>query len=106
MSNYIRYNDTIAFHPGYFIREIIDYKGLSQEDFAKRLGTTPKNISLILRGEQRLTVNMATKLSRMLGTSITYWLNLQNTFDVKKAEAMYEEGLQEGKSVCYKKNRQ
>ena len=24
MSNYIEYNDTIAFHPGYYIKEIID----------------------------------------------------------------------------------
>lgn len=43
MSNYIEYNDKIAFHPGYYIKEIIEESGLSQKDFANRLDTTPKN---------------------------------------------------------------
>ena len=36
MSNYIEYNDKIAFHPGYYIIEIIAESGLSQKDFANR----------------------------------------------------------------------
>ena len=54
MSNYIEYNNKIAFHPGYYIKEIVEESGLTQEDFAKRLDTTPKNLSLLLRGEQSL----------------------------------------------------
>ena len=33
MGNYIEYNDTIAFHPGYYIKELVDESGLTQEDF-------------------------------------------------------------------------
>ena len=40
MSNYIEYDDRIAFHPGYYIKEIIDESGLTQRDFAYRLDTT------------------------------------------------------------------
>ena len=54
MSNYIEYNDTVAFHPGYYIKEIVEESGLTQEDFAKRLDTTPKNLSLLTQCE-RLT---------------------------------------------------
>ena len=36
MSNYIEYEDTVAFHPGYYIEEIIEDSGLNQKDFAKR----------------------------------------------------------------------
>lgn len=86
MSNYIEYNDKIAFHPGYYIKEIIDESGLTQEDFAKRLATTPKNLSCLIRGKQSLSNDIAMKLSRMLGTSISYWLNLQNTYDSLIAE--------------------
>lgn len=86
MSNYIEYNDTIAFHPGYYIKEIVDESGLTQKDFAKRLDTSQKNLSLLLRGEQSLSVYIAIKLSRMLGTSVSYWLNLQNTYDTLIAE--------------------
>ena len=51
MSNYIEYNDKIAFHPGYYLKELVDESGLTQEDFANRLGTTPKNLSILIRGE-------------------------------------------------------
>ncbi|MCR5587126.1 MAG: HigA family addiction module antidote protein [Lachnospiraceae bacterium] len=93
MSNYIEYKDTIAFHPGYYIKEIIDDSGLTQADFAKRLGTTPKNLSILIRGEQSLSIDIAMKLSRMLGTSVSYWLNLQNGFDSLLAEFRSDEEL-------------
>jgi len=81
MSNYVEFENRIAFHPGYYIKEYIDEIGLTQEDFANRLGTTPKNISYIIRGEQSISIDIANKLSRMIGTSVKYWLNLQNEYD-------------------------
>ena len=81
MSNYIEYRDKIAFHPGYYLKEIIDESGLTQEDFAKRLGITPKNLSILVRGEQSMSIDIATKLSGMLGTTCAYWLNLQQAYD-------------------------
>lgn len=93
MSNYIEYNDKIAFHPGYYLKELVDESGLTQEDFAKRLGTTPKNLSILIRGEQSLSIDIATKLSRMYGTTIAYWLNLQQAYDEKLAEIQSEEEL-------------
>lgn len=81
MSNYVEFENKIAFHPGYYIKEYIDEVGLTQEDFANRLGTTPKNISYIIRGEQSISIDIANKLSRMIGTSVKYWLNLQNEYD-------------------------
>lgn len=99
MSNYVEYNNKIAFHPGYYIKEIVDETGLTQEDFAKRLDTTPKNLSLLIRGEQSLSVDIAKKLSRLLGTSIKYWLNLQNSYDALIAEFDSEKELDEERKV-------
>jgi addiction module HigA family antidote len=99
MSNYVEFNDKIAFHPGYYIKEIIDDSGLTQEDFAKRLDTTPKNLSYLVRGEQNLSVDIAMKLSRMLGTSINYWLNLQQTYDTLIAEMNYQEEIEKEREV-------
>ena len=75
MSNYFEYNDKIAFHPGYYVKEIVDEYGLTQEDFAKRLDTTPKTLSKLINGEQNLSREMALKLSRLLGNSVNSWLN-------------------------------
>ena len=35
-----------------YIKEIIEESGLSQKDFAKRLDTTPKNLSILVRGSK------------------------------------------------------
>ena len=99
MSNYIEYNDKVAFHPGYYIKEIVEESGLTQEDFAKRLGTTPKNLSILINGEQSLSIDMAAKLSRMLRTTTAYWLSLQQAYDEKRAELLSEEELQREKAV-------
>ena len=105
MSNYIEYKDKIAFHPGYYIKEIVEESGLTQADFAKKLDTTPKNLSVLISGEQSLSIDIATKLSRMLGTSVNYWLNLQQSFDAIKAEyvseKLYEEEQEVFKSMDY-----
>lgn len=105
MSNYIEYKDKIAFHPGYYIKEIVEESGLTQADFAKKLDTTPKNLSVLISGEQSLSIDIATKLSRMLGTSVNYWLNLQKNYDVIKAEFvsenLYEEEREVFKSMDY-----
>ena len=50
MSNYIKHNGSITFHPGYYIEEIIEDMGLTQQEFAQRLDTTPKNISKLVNG--------------------------------------------------------
>jgi len=86
MSNYIEYKGSVAFHPGYYINEIVEKSGLTQQDFANRLATTPKNLSKLINGQQSLSVDMAMKLSKMLGTSLGYWLNLQNAYDTVLAE--------------------
>lgn len=99
MSNYIEYNDTIAFHPGYYIKEIVDESGLTQEDFAKRLDTSPKNLSLLIRGEQNISIDIAMKLSRMIGTSVNYWLNLQNAYDALIAEFRSEKELKDERKI-------
>lgn len=92
MSNYFEYNDKIAFHPGYYVKEIVDEYGLTQEDFAKRLDTTPKTLSKLINGEQSLSRDMALKLSRLIGNSVTFWLNLQSAYDALITE--YESAME------------
>ena len=99
MNNYIEYDDKIAFHPGYYIKEIIEESGLTQADFAKRLDTTPKNLSLLIRGEQSLSLDIAMKLSRMIGTSVSYWLNLQSAYDILMADFEFRKELEQEKQV-------
>ena len=87
MSNYIEYDDKMAFHPGYYINEIIESCGLSIDSIASQLGISTNNLQLLICGEIDLSADMANKLSKMFNTSVSYWINLQNKFDAFKAEA-------------------
>ena len=99
MSNYIEYENKVVFHPGYYIKEMVEESGLSQEDFAKRLGTTPKTLSKLVNGLQSLSIEIASKLSRMLGTTLDFWLNLQKAYDIGLAEYESAQELQREREI-------
>lgn len=80
------YNELIAFHPGYYVAEVIEDMEITQEEFAKRLDLTPKHLSELVNGKAKITPDIAKKLSFMLNTSIEMWLNLQKAYEVKIAE--------------------
>ena len=83
MSNVKEYKDIVAFHPGYYIADIIDDMEISQNEFATRMGTTAKTLSKLINGQANISNDLAKKLSVMLGTSVEVWQNLQNTYDQK-----------------------
>lgn len=82
----IKYNNIVAFHPGYYIKDIIKDMELTQEEFAIRLGITPKELGELLSGKMKLSTNIATKLSEILGTSVEVWLNLEKSYKEKIEE--------------------
>ncbi len=86
MSNTSEYKGIVAFHPGYYIADIIEDMGVSQAEFAIRLGTNTKTLSYLLNGQANITNDLAKKLSIMLGTSVEVWLNLQSAYDQKLIE--------------------
>lgn len=86
MSNIESYNEIMAFHPGYYISEIIEDMDITQAEFAIRMGTTPKTLSQLINGQANISGDLAQKLSIMLGTDVEFWLNLQKTFDEKIIE--------------------
>lgn len=86
MSNTLAYNNTIAFHPGYYVKEMMEEMNINQKELAQRLDTTTKTVSELVNGNINLSEEMVLKLSSMFGTSIELWLNLDNTYKQKKLE--------------------
>jgi addiction module HigA family antidote len=54
-------------------------------------------ITRILNGEQAITADTALRLARYLGTSAELWMRLQDTYELRKAEA--EKGEQIAREV-------
>lgn len=102
----IEYKDLIAFHPGYYVKEYIEEQGITQEELAKRLQTTPKYISDLVNGKINLTDEMILKLSIVFGTSTTMWLNLNQNYIKKKLEIERQRQLDQecelAKKIDYK----
>ena len=86
MSNITEYANIVAFHPGYYIADLIEDMGISQAEFATRMGTSAKTLSKLVNGQINLSNNLAKKLAVMLGTSPEVWLNLQYSYSQKLIE--------------------
>ena len=99
MNSITEYKDIVAFHPGYYIAEIIEEMGISQTEFAVRMGTTKKTVSKLVNGQANISKDLAKKLSTMLGTSVEVWQNLQNAYDRKIIEIQQEEDFDQQKNI-------
>ena len=97
--NVIEYKNLCAFHPGYYIEELVEEYGITQNEFALRMGTTPKTLSELINGIANLSNDLAKKLSVMTGTSVELWLNLQSSYDQKLIEISKEKDFDEQKEV-------
>ena len=85
-STIVEYKDLIAFHPGQYIGELIEDYQMTQKEFAKKLGVSPKTISKLVKGEESISNEIAQKLEKLTNISMQTWLNLQNAYDVKMAK--------------------
>ncbi len=88
-----------VFHPGYYLKEYLEEVQLTQDEFAKRLGISGKQISLILAENATITPDIAYKISKLIGTSIELWLNLQSSYDAWKIELEAKENFEEEKKI-------
>ena len=81
-------NGLPAIHPGEYLAEVLDELGMSQAEFARRIGVSAMRISHIVRGSRPVTAGLALLFGRAFGQSPQYWMNLQTTFDLKVAETV------------------
>lgn len=74
-------------HPGEILREEMDALGLSANALSKALGVPVNRITAILNGQRGVTADTALRLARYFGTTPQMWLNLQKTWELRRAEA-------------------
>jgi addiction module HigA family antidote len=74
-------------HPGDFLAETLHELGLSQAQFARVIGVSPMRVSHVIKHNRPVTAELALLFGRAFGQSPQYWLNLQDAYDLKQAEA-------------------
>jgi len=92
--NRVEYKGIVAYHPGYYVRDMIDELDMTQEEISKRLDATPKHVSDLINGKSKLTEEFALKLATVFGTSTQLWLNLNARYIEKVLEIKKIQGLE------------
>ena len=81
-------------HPGEVLKEeFLDPMGISAYRLSKDLNIPQTRTSEIIHGRRRITADTALRLSKYFGTSASFWLNLQNNFDLEEGEKEIREEL-------------
>lgn len=84
----MNYQPANPFHPGeILLEEFLQPAGISQAEFARRIGWTKARLNELVRGKRGITADSALDLSEALGTSPKLWMNLQATYDLDRAAA-------------------
>ncbi len=84
----------IAVPPGETIREMLDDRNISQNEFAVRMGMSAKHISRLINGKVELTPDTALKLEYVLGMPASFWLNFEALYRADLAKVRQENKLE------------
>ena len=80
----------LPIHPGEILLEdVLIPLGLSPEALAIALRVSDAQITNVLRAESPITVDLALRLARYLGTTPDLWVRLQVSYDLKRAAAAH-----------------
>ena len=82
----MRTNGMRPVHPGEILRDELDELEMAPHALARALAVPPNRITAILKGQRGVTADTALRLSRYFGTTPQFWMNLQQTFELRTAE--------------------
>lgn len=69
-------------HPGVILKKyVLEDRGLTQSAFAELTGLPVSRINDIIKGRRGITMDMAIRFGKVIGTGDELWLNLQASYD-------------------------
>ena len=69
-----------AFTPGEFLKEELEERGWTQEEFAAIIGRPTTLVNQIVLGKRAITPEAAAEIGAALGVDAQYWLNLESAY--------------------------
>jgi addiction module HigA family antidote len=82
-----------AIHPGEHLADAIVAMGITATQLARDVEVPPNRITGILHGTRGITADTALRLGRYFGMSAAFWMNLQQIYDLRRAEQEIGDGL-------------
>jgi antitoxin HigA-1 len=75
-----------AIHPGEHLADAIKGMDITAARLARDIDVPPNRITGILHGTRGITADTALRLGRYFGMSAAFWMNLQQLYDLRRAE--------------------
>lgn len=66
--------------PGEILRELLEERGLTQRDLARRTGLSPKHVNRLIQGVVPLSADIAQRLEHVTGTAARLWNTLEASY--------------------------
>ena len=87
--------NTMAVPPGATIGEQLEYRNISQKEFAARMGMSEKHISRLIHGKVELTTEAALRLEYVLGIPAEFWNRMEADYRTNLARVKEEREIEE-----------
>ena len=72
-------------HPGEILRDELEKVGINGTELSRQIKVPENRIPQIIAGKRSITADTALRLGKWFGTSPEFWLNLQKSFELRKA---------------------
>lgn len=92
----------IAVPPGETIREQLENRGMSQKEFALRMGMSEKHMSHLINGKVELTPEVSLRLESVLGIPAKFWTNLESVYRERLARVNEELEFERDREIAQK----
>ena len=74
-------------HPGEILREeFLKPMGISVYELAQQIHLTRSRVNDIARERRAITADTALRLARFFGTTPQFWMNMQASYELRKAQ--------------------
>lgn len=74
-------------HPGEHLADALIELGMSARELARALKVPANRVTGVINGQRAVTADTALRLGHYFGMSPQFWLNLQQLYDLRIAEA-------------------
>lgn len=78
-------------HPGEFLREELESRGLSQTLLAKEMGMSLSLLNELINGKRDFTIEYSLMIEAALGIDADFWMNQQMLYN--KVRASHDQGF-------------
>jgi len=83
-------------HPGEILmEEFLKPMGISQTKLAKTMLISPRRINEIVLGKRAITADTALRLAKVFGTSVQFWMGLQDEYELRKTLPSIQDKLEQ-----------